>query len=150
MNASSIPDDSPGPLMAGSGTTHIKPRKFAVRAGWTLTVLSALFLIADGVGKLALPPQVTEACIRLGFPINLITGVGVLLLILTVVYLIPRTAVLGAVLLTGFLGGAVAIQLRAGSPKFETIFPVLFGLLVWGGIYLREGRLCFVLPLRRD
>jgi hypothetical protein len=123
--------------------------KWRVRTGWTLTALSGLFLIFDGVGKLVLPPQVTEACVRLGFPVNLITGVGVLLLICTLAYLIPRTAVLGAVLLTGFLGGAVAIQLRAGSTLFETIFPVLFALLMWGGIYLREGRLCSVLPLRR-
>ena len=146
MSANPIPEN---PLMVGAGRTEIRPTKFAVRTGWVLTVLSGLFLIFDGIGKIALPPQVTEACVRLGFPVERITGVGILLLIFTLVYLIPRTAVLGAVLLTAFLGGAVAIQLRTGSPLFETIFPVLFALIVWGGIYLREPRLCSLLPLRR-
>ena len=148
MATNPLPEGS-GTVMVGSARTQIRPKKFARRTGWVLTVLSGLFLIFDGVGKIVLPPQVTEACVRLGFPVERITGVGILLLIVTAVYLIPRTAVLGAVLLTAFLGGAVAIQLRAGSPMFETIFPVLFGLLVWGGIYLREGRLCTFLPLRR-
>jgi len=146
MSANPIPEN---PLMVGSGRTEIRPKKFAVRTGWVLTVLSGLFLIFDGIGKIALPPQVTEACARLGFPVERITGVGILLLIFTLVYLIPRTAVLGAVLLTAFLGGAVAIQLRTGSPLFETIFPMLFALIVWGGIYLRETRLGSLLPLRR-
>lgn len=148
MATNPLPEDS-GTLMVDNSRTQMRPRKFAVRAGWVITVLCGLFLSFDGVGKIALPPQVTEACVRLGFPIERITGVGILLLVFTVIYLVPRTAVLGAVLLTAFLGGAVAIQMRAGSPMFETIFPVLFGLLVWGGIYLREGRLCAFLPLRR-
>lgn len=120
-----------------------------MRAGWVLTVLCGLFLIFDGVGKLMLPAPVVEATVRLGFPANLIQGVGVLLLACTLVYLIPRTAILGAILLTGFLGGAVAIQMRAGSPPFENVFPVLFAILVWGGVYLRDGRLCTLIPLRR-
>ena len=148
MSAQSFSNESSRTFSAAT-TSSIATPKWKVRTGWVLTVLSGLFLIFDGVGKLFLPPQVTEACVRLGFPVNLISGVGVLLLIFTVVYLIPRTAVLGAVFLTGFLGGAVAIQLRAGSPMFETLFPVLFALLMWGGIYLREGRLCNFLPLRR-
>lgn len=149
MNTNTFDGESSVPLMVGSERTIIQPKKNVVRIGWALTILSGLFLIFDGLGKLILPPQVTEACVRLGFPINLVSGVGVLLLVLTAIYLVPRTAVLGAVLLTGFLGGAVAIQLRAGSPMFETIFPVLFGLLVWGGIYLRERRICSLLPIRR-
>jgi hypothetical protein len=112
-------------------------------------VLCGLFLIFDGVGKLLMPPQVTEASVRLGFPISLIPGVGMMLLACALVYLIPRTAILGAILLTGFLGGAVAIQMRAGSPTFETVFPVLFAIMVWGGVYLRERRLCTLVPLRR-
>ena len=120
-----------------------------VRIGWVLTVLCGLFLIFDGVGKLLMPAPVVEATTRLGFPANLIPGVGILLLACTLVYLIPRTAILGAILLTGFLGGAVAIQMRAGSPTFETIFPVLFAILMWGGVYLREARLCTLIPMRR-
>jgi hypothetical protein len=119
------------------------------RIGWTLTVLCGLFLIFDGVGKLLMPAPVVEATVRLGFPTNQVPGVGILLLACTLIYLIPRTAILGAILLTGFLGGAVAIQMRAGSPLFENVFPVLFALMVWGGVYLRESRLCTLVPLRR-
>jgi hypothetical protein len=95
-----------------------------------------------------MPTQVVEAFVRLGCPISLSRTIGVVLLASTVLYAIPRTAVLGALLLTGFLGGAVAIQMRAGSPLFETIFPILFGVLAWAGIYLREARLRALLPMR--
>jgi hypothetical protein len=118
-------------------------------AGWTLTVLAGLFLAFDGAGKLAMPAQVVEASGRIGFPLSLCPGIGVLLLVCTLVYLIPRTSVFGAILLTGYLGGAVAIQMRAGSPVFETVFPVLFAILVWAGIYLRECRLRGLVPFRR-
>jgi hypothetical protein len=114
-----------------------------------LTGLSALFLVFDAVGKIMLPKQVLDASSRLGFPLSLIPGVGILLLLITIVYVIPRTAVLGAVLITGFLGGAMAIQMRAGSPTFELLFPLIFALVVWGGVYLRECRLHRILPLRR-
>jgi hypothetical protein len=106
-------------------------------------------MIFDGVGKLVMPAPVVEASVRLGFPVSLNPGVGVLSLVCTLVYLIPRTSVFGAILLTGFLGGAVAIQMRAGSPPFETAFPVLFAILVWAGIYLRECRLWGLVPVRR-
>ena len=89
--------------------------------GRVLTALVALFLLLDAAGKLMMPVQVVEAFSRLGFPVSLGPGLGVLLLVSTLVYLIPRTAVLGVILLTGFFGGAVAIQLRAGSPLFETL-----------------------------
>ena len=131
-------------------TEEQHPRSnWRVRTGWVLTVLCALFLVFDGVGKLLMPAPVVEATTRLGFPISLIPGVGILLLACTLVYLIPRTAILGAILLTGFLGGAVAIQMRAGSPPFENVFPVLFAIMMWGGVYLRERRLCTLVPLRR-
>lgn len=119
---------------------------------WTgriLTALTTLFLLFDAVGKLVMPPQVVEACTRLRFPMHLVPGVGILLLVCTVLYVVPRTAVLGAILTTGFLGGAAAIQMRAGSPLFETVFPVIFAVVMWAGIYLRECRLCALLPLRR-
>ena len=148
MSTNSYSSESSLPR-SDAGTAENSTAKWKARTGWVLTVLSGLFLIFDGVGKILLPPQVTEACVRLGFPVERITGVGILLLVFTLVYLIPRTAVLGAVLLTAFLGGAVAIQLRAGSPVFETVFPVLFAMIVWGGIYLRDARLCSLLPLRR-
>ena len=135
----------------GSSRTIAKPSRpnWRVRTGWALTVLCGLFLIFDGVGKLLMPAPVVEATVRLGFPASQIQGVGILLLVCTLFYLIPRTTVLGAILLTGFLGGAVAIQMRAGSPPFENLFPVLFAILVWAGVYLRETRLCTLVPLRR-
>ena len=117
-------------------------------AGRILSTLTTLFLLFDAVGKLFMPPQVTQAFARLGFPVSLSISIGILLLVCTLLYAIPRTAVLGAVLLTGFLGGAVAIQMRAGSPLFETVFPVLFGVFVWAGLLLRERRLLAVFPLR--
>ena len=111
---------------------------------WTGRVISgfaALFLLFDGVTKLFKPSFVVDATVRLGFPESAIVGIGILLTACTVIYLIARTSILGAVLLTGYLGGAVAIQLRAGSSAFETVFPVLIGILVWGGLWLRDNRL---------
>lgn len=123
--------------------------KGIVWTGRVLTILSVLFMLFDAFGKFAKPPQVTEAFVRLGLPLSTSISIGVLLLVSTLLYAIPRSAVLGAVLLTGYLGGAVAIQLRAGSPAFETTFPVLFGIIIWAGIYLRDCGLRRVFPVRR-
>jgi hypothetical protein len=117
--------------------------------GWILTALSGLFLLFDAVGKLAMPLPVVEAFTRLGVPTSLGIRIGIILLACTAIYLIPRTAVLGAVLLSGYLGGAVAIHLRAGSTLFETIFPILFAIIAWTGIYLRQPQLGAILPWRR-
>lgn len=117
--------------------------------GRVLTGLTVLFMLFDAFGKFAKPPQVIEACTRLGIPSPQLLSIGILLLVSTIIYAIPRTAVLGAVLLTGYLGGAVAIQMRAGSPTFETVFPVIFGVILWGGVYLRECGLRRVFPVRR-
>jgi len=114
-----------------------------------LTVLSALFLLFDGVSHIWQPGPVVDAMTRLDFPMSLSAGIGILEIICVLIYAIPRTAVLGAVLLTGYLGGAVAIQLRAGSPFFETIFPIIMGVLVWAGILFRERRLWAFIPVRR-
>jgi hypothetical protein len=119
---------------------------------WTGRVLSALavlFLLFDAIGKFTMPAPVVQACVRLGFPVSLSPTLGVLLTLSAILYAIPRTAVLGAVLLTGYLGGAVAIQLRAGSPLFETVFPAIFGIVVWAGILLRDSNLRHVFPVRR-
>jgi hypothetical protein len=117
--------------------------------GWTLTVLVGLFLLFDAAGKLTMPIFVVDAFNRLGIPAGIGVAIGVILTVCTVIYLIPRTAVLGAVLLTGYLGGAIAIHMRAGSTLFEMTFPALFGILAWIGIYLREPRLGTVMPFRR-
>jgi hypothetical protein len=105
-------------------------------------------MLMDAVGKFFMPAQVADAFARLGIPASVALSIGILLLMCTIVYAIPRTAVLGAVLLTGYLGGATAIHLRAGSTLFETIFPIIFVVITWAGIYLREPKLGKVMPVR--
>ncbi len=123
--------------------------KGLIWTGRALSTLTVLFMLFDAFGKFAKPVQVLDAFARLGIPTSQIYSIGVLLLVSTVIYAIPRSAVLGAVLLTGYLGGAVAIQMRAGSPTFETVFPVIFGVVLWSGVYLRECGLRRVFPVRR-
>ncbi len=110
-------------------------------SGRILIVLTALFMLLDGVMKIVKPSQVLEANARLAYPVSALSSIGIALIASTLIYLIPRTSMLGAVLLTGYLGGAVASNVRAGSGWFETIFPVLFAILVWGGLGLRDRRL---------
>jgi hypothetical protein len=109
--------------------------------GRVLTGLTGAFLLFDGGAKLFKPAAVVQATVQLGYPESQIVGMGSLLLGCTILYLIPRTSVLGAVLLTGYLGGAVATNLRVSGPWFNILFPVFFGSLVWAGLYLRDGRL---------
>jgi hypothetical protein len=119
---------------------------------WTgriITGLTIVFLLFDSIAKLMRAAPVLEASARLGIPQNLAVGIGTILLVCVVVYAIPRTAVLGAILLTGYLGGAVFTQLRAGGPLFDTLFPIIFGMLIWVGIYLRDSCLGAVLPFRK-
>lgn len=110
---------------------------------WTGRVISGLavaFLLMDGAMKLWKPAPVVEATRQLGFPDSDIAGIGVLLLACTLLHIVPRTAILGAVLLTGYLGGAVASHLRAGNGLFNVLFPVIIGALVWLGLWLRDPR----------
>lgn len=109
--------------------------------GRVLTVLTALFMLLDGVMKIAQPPQVLQATARLAYPVSALSGIGVALIVCTLLYLVPRTSILGALLLTGYLGGAVASNVRAGSGWFETIFPALFAVLVWVALALRNPQL---------
>jgi DoxX-like family len=110
--------------------------------------LPALFLLVDGVMKLFKPPVVVEATVNLGYPESTIIPIGVVLIICTVLYLIPATSILGAILLTGYLGGAVATHVRTGESLFSIVFPVIFGILIWLGLYLRDARLRALVPLR--
>jgi hypothetical protein len=121
----------------------------ALWAGRVVSGLCVLFLLADGVAKLFMPPPVVEACAELGLPESAVPGIGVVLIACTVMYALSRTSVLGAVLLTGYLGGAVATHVRVGGPAFPVVFAAAFGVLVWVGLYLREPRLHALLPLRR-
>lgn len=110
-------------------------------SGRILTILAALFMLLDGAMKIVKPPQVLEANARLAYPLSALSGIGIALIVCTLIYLIPRTSILGAVLLTGYLGGAVASNVRAGSGWFETIFPMLFAAMIWCGLCLRNRRL---------
>ena len=120
---------------------------------WTGRVMSGivvLFLVFDGVIKLVPLAPVTETLAQLGYPTDIAQGLGVLTLICTVLYAIPRTSVLGAILLTGLFGGAMATHLRVGSPVFShLLFGGYLGLLAWGGLYLRDPRVRALLPIRR-
>lgn len=111
---------------------------------WAARILRALvvlFLLFDAVTKLFESPQVLKSAAQLGFTPRQVVTAGVILLVCTLLYVIPRTAILGAVLLTGYLGGAVVTVYRAEMPLFETLFPMLFGVLVWLALYLRHPRL---------
>ena len=120
-------------------------------AGRIMSGVVVFFLLVDAGFKLVrpLPAPAVEAFGKLGYPIEFAGGIGVLLLACVAVYLIPRTSVLGAILLTGYLGGAVASHVRVGDPWFShALFPVYVGLLIWGGLYLRDERLRELIPLR--
>ena len=123
--------------------------KLGLWAGRIISFLPALFLLVDGIMKLVKPAIVVAATVKLGYPETVIFGLGVVLIACTILYLIPRTAVLGAILLTGYLGGAVATHVRVGDSTFSIIFPLILGALLWGGLYLRDERLRSVLPLLR-
>jgi hypothetical protein len=117
-------------------------------AGGTLSVLAILFLLMDAVMHLLKPAPVIQAFARLGYPLRLAVPLGILELVCIALYAVPRSSVLGAIVLTGYLGGAVATHVRAGSTLFEMVFPILIGGIVWAGILLREERLRAIFPLR--
>ncbi|HEY6467580.1 MAG TPA: DoxX family protein [Candidatus Acidoferrales bacterium] len=115
--------------------------KGRVWSGRILTALVVAFLVFDGVTKIMKEQHVMAAAVQLGFPGYTMPIIGCILLVCTLIYVIPRTAFLGSVLLTGYLGGAVVVQLRVANPAFETVFPIFFGILVWAGLCLRESRI---------
>ncbi|HEX4808887.1 MAG TPA: DoxX family protein [Bryobacteraceae bacterium] len=116
--------------------------------GRSISTIMALFLVFDGVTKVARESHVMLAAARLGLSDEAVVAIGAILLACTAIYVVPRTSVLGAILLTGYLGGAVATQVRAGSSLFETLFPVIFGVLVWVGIFLRNAPLRALIPFQ--
>jgi len=130
-------------------TTTAPNSAAALWTGRIMSFLPALFMLLDAAMKFTKPEMVVKTTVELGYPESVITGLGIVLLISTVLYLIPRTAVLGAILLTGYLGGAVATNVRVGAGLFPICFPVVFGVLLWGGLFLRDERLRKLLPLVR-
>ena len=114
-------------------------------AGWIISALPVLMLLSSGITKLVKPAFVVEGFTHLGWDESLALNLGILELFCTVVYAIPRTAVLGAILLTGYFGGAIATHVRIVEPFYGAL---VLGVLVWAGLYLRDARLRVLLPLR--
>jgi hypothetical protein len=123
--------------------------KKALWAGRAISSVIVLLLSLDGVMKFFKPKPVVDAFAHLGIPIELDFVIGTLLLLCTVLYAVPATSILGAILLTGYLGGAVMTHLRVGDPLFtHVLFPTYLGSLLWLGLYLRDPRLRVLIPLR--
>jgi hypothetical protein len=131
-----------------SVTQTVRVSKKRLWAGRIISALPALFLLVDGAMKLVKPQVVVKGTVELGYAETVILPLGLVLLACMTLYLIPRTAVLGAILLTGYLGGAVATHVRAGQGPFEILFPVVLGALLWEGLVLRDDRLRTLIPLR--
>ena len=119
--------------------------KHMLWVSYIMSTLPVLMLLFSGIMKLIKPPSVMEGFAHLGYDESVALGLGVVELLATLLYIIPRTSVLGAILLTGYLGGATATHLRIGEPFHMAI---LLGVFVWGGLYLRDERLLLLIPLR--
>ena len=132
--------------------TQIAPAsKKRVWTGRIISALVVLFLLFDSAIKLMKLPPAVEGTARLGYPVTLVLPIGLVLLICVVIYVIPSTSVVGAILLTGYLGGAVASNVRIGNPLFGyVLFPVYVAVLLWTGLLLRDDRLRELVPLRSE
>jgi hypothetical protein len=126
--------------------SHLPSERWQLWVGRILSTLPVLMLLMSAGMKFSGSPQVVEGFAHLGYPDSLAGPLGILELTSTVLYIVPQTAVLGAILLTGYLGGATASHVRLAEPFF---MPVLLGILLWGGLFLRDRRLRALLPLRR-
>jgi len=129
-----------------SDTRTVPVSKKTLWTGRIMSALPALFLLVDGAMKLVKPQVLVRTTVELGYAETVILPLGIVLLACTILYLIPRTAVLGAILLTGYLGGAVATQVRAEQGPFAILFPVVLGALLWGGLVVRDDRLRTLIP----
>jgi hypothetical protein len=138
--------------MVGTDSIQSNVRDWKYKTGWILSGLAILFLTMDAAMKLLALPVVIETSAALGFPgESMARLLGIILIVCTVLYAVPRTSILGAILLTGYLGGAVATHVRAGNPLFShVLFGVYVGVLVWAGIYLRDAKLRRQIPIRKD
>ena len=120
---------------------------------WTgriLSTLAILFMLFDASIHMMRPAAVVDAFAKLGLPLSIAVPVSIIEFVCVALYAIPRTSVLGAILLTGYLGGAVAIQARIGAPLLSTtLFPIYVALFIWGGLYLRDERVRGLVPIRR-
>lgn len=129
--------------------TENLPSKKAHITGWILSGIAILFLVFDSLGKFLKPEEVIKGTLELGYPETVITNLGIVLVISTLLYAIPRTSFFGALLLTGYLGGAVATHVRVSNPLFShTLFPIYLALFIWIGLYLRSSKLRYLIGLQ--
>jgi DoxX-like family len=137
--------------MAGGVESTVTGRDWKYRTGWALSGLAILFLVVDSTMKLLALPVVVQAGAALGLAgVGIARALGAVLIVCTILYAAPRTVVLGAILLTGYLGGAVAAHLRVGDPLFShVLFGVYVGVIVWAGVYLRDPMLRMLIPTRK-
>jgi hypothetical protein len=134
-----------------SAALTASPSNASLWAGRIMTGLAVAFLVFDGLVKFTSWQAVIDASDQLGIPLHVNPAIGIVLLVCVALYAFPRTSVLGAILLTGYLGGAVAIHMRVGNPLFtHLLFPTYVGALIWGGLYLRDRRLRALIPLCTD
>jgi hypothetical protein len=118
-------------------------------AGRVISALAVLFLLFDSIIHIVRIGPVDQGFADLGYAVSLARPLGIIELVCVILYVLPRTSLLGAVLLTGYLGGAVATNLRVGAPLFShVLFPVYVGVLLWGGLYLRDNRLRAIFPVK--
>jgi DoxX-like family len=135
-------------MTSAANTSSVGKKRLV--AGYVLTVLVALFLTFDTVIKVLKLAPAVQGTTQLGYPASAVLRIGLIELVCLALYLVPRTSVLGALLLTAYLGGAIATHVRLGSPLLShTLFPIYVALLLWGGLYLRETRLRELVPFRR-
>lgn len=114
--------------------------------GLGISIVISLLLFVSGATKVSMIDPVREGIIKLGYPGSATPGTGIVLIFCSLIYLIPRTSVLGAILLTGYLGGATAIHVRVGDPF---IFPIMLGVFIWGALYIRDPQIQKLIPFRR-
>ncbi len=136
-------------MESGSRTGSTSPAR--MWAGRIVSALAIVFLLFDAVIHLMKIGPVVDAFTQLGYPVSVSVGLGVLMLVCLTLYLIPSTSPIGAILLTGYLGGAVATNLRVGNPLMShVLFPVYLGVLIWGGLFLRDDRVRSLIPIQSE
>jgi hypothetical protein len=138
-------------MQAGTQSAPARSKK-GLWGGRIISAIPVLFLLLDAIMKLMrpLPTAVAEGATRLGYPLSTMPVIGAALLISVIIYAVPRTAVLGAILLTGYLGGAVASNVRVGNPLFSYVLPPVYvALFIWGGLFFRDERIRALIPLRK-
>lgn len=127
-------------------TENTSPSKVTLVISYVMSAIPVLMLFMSAGMKISKVPMVTDGFAKMGFPAGVIMPIGIVELLCTVLYIIPQTAVLGAILLTGYLGGAIVTHVRAEE---AFIGPLAFGVLVWGGLFLRDARIRNLIPLRK-